>query len=461
MVEGGGIYALTDTLFIVNSFMFNNTAQSSGALFSRTAVVRISLTIVSGNKATTVGASFGGMYFESALSVAISATQYVANTAGSGGAIGATGCGEVSIHGCRFEDNTSVKKDGGAILSVNSYLNISSCEFTRNTAHADGGAIHLTVAGGPVISNCDFRSNNASTGSGSAIWMASSVNASIVNNALSDNHAVNGGGTIYWIVSTMKEPLNLFSSNDFVDTNTALYGNSVATDPWEIVPAVTNNYHVTDYTAPVPPVVAHLIDYYDQIVRTESNAILVASVNSAEAFCYKSTGYVTGGIIETSDGGVANFSALSAYCDPGYSMTVYLTALSDDATFQTSFELSFRECVTGEYWGDRTCIPCNEGTFSVTDPATVSSLSELTQLNVCLECPEGAEFCYGDTMTLEKGYWRISELATRTTKCPYSGSCGGGSGTGDALCTDGYEGMVPVIASLYGNYTHVTLCIVY
>ncbi|CAN0344236.1 unnamed protein product [Ectocarpus fasciculatus] len=123
-------------------------------------------------------------------------------------------------------------------------------------------------------------------------------------------------------------------------------------------------------------------------------------------------------------------------------MRIYFTAAVPDNALQISAVFFFRACETGEYWGDRVCSPCGVGTFSVTDPSTVFSLSDLTQTDVCIECPEGSESCYGSTVIMKKGYWRISERATQTTTCPYEGSCGGGSGVGDALCTDGYEGIV-------------------
>ncbi|CAN0440476.1 unnamed protein product, partial [Ectocarpus fasciculatus] len=78
--------------------------------------------------------------------------------------------------------------------------------------------------------------------------------------------------------------------------------------------------------------------------------------------------------------------------------------------------LFFRECVRGEYFGDSICIPCEDGTYSLTDPST-SDLGELGQQQVCQSCPNGASRCYGDTIDLNDGFWRVSDLATTTLSC--------------------------------------------
>lgn len=164
--------------------------------------------------------------------------------------------------------------------------------------------------------------------------------------------------------------------------------------------------------------------------------------------CYdQSYGYVTGGIIEQLSGGVSIFSSLLAYCDPGFDMPVFVSATIEGISMQTSFVLSFRECVRGEYFADSICIPCPRGTFSVTDPST-STLSELSQQMVCLECLHGATDRYKDTVVLHQGYLRISELSATPINCPRERSCSGGAHTGDMSCSDGYEGTSLDVAAV-------------
>lgn len=433
--EGGGIYALFGILNMVKCSITKNSAASSGALYGRSVTAVIESTLITYNVARIAG----GLYFESAISVAVNDTQFVNNSAGGAGAIGARDCEELTFMGCLFENNTGSVGYGGAFVVDNSNIDITGCMFKANSARGSGGALYLYSLR-TTVSNCIFDGSISHTNGGSAIWLSTSESVGIVGNTFRNNHAPNGGGTVYWVASAMDEPSDLLSSNIFSETNSALYGSAVATDVQMLVPADKNIYDVTDYTAPVPSLEAHVVDYYGQVVKTE-NAVIVASVKSSEAFCFASTGYVTGGIIGAIASGVSNFTDLLAYCDPGYSMTIYLTTAIESGTFQAAAEYWFRDCITGEYWGDRVCNPCEVGTFSVTDPATVSCLSDLTQQDVCRECPDGSDSCYGSSIILSKGYWRISDKSTSTTKCPYEGSCKGGAGSGDALCADGYEGM--------------------
>lgn len=438
--EGGGVFALCGQLIISSSFILYNNALRSAAIHSQSDTVLVKSSVVAGNLGRSTSGSLGGMYLSSVVSVTITDTNFNNNSAGSAGAILLFDCKNVNIKDCQFEDNWSREGDGGALFSDLSSVTISGCHFYHNTAYVGGGAIHATGATSVSVSNCTFASNNATTGNGAAMWISSSDSVTIAGNKFSYNAALKGGGTVYWVAtSSMEEPAGILKANHFSYTNEALYGSTVATDAVNLVLADSNVYNVTSYATAVPPLVAHVLDYYDHIVGTDSS-LLLASINSADAVCYQSTGYVTGSVIESSESGIANFTDLWASCDPGYSLTVYLTTVFSDDSLQAISEFWFRDCITGEYWGERICNPCETGTFSVTDPATVASLSDLTHQNVCVDCPEGSDSCFGDTVIVSKGYWRISQQAKSTTKCPYEGSCGGGSETGDGLCTSGYEG---------------------
>lgn len=76
---------------------------------------------------------------------------------------------------------------------------------------------------------------------------------------------------------------------------------------------------------------------------------MVAQVLSNKQ-CYQSNGYVTGGFVEQVFGGLVNFTNLLPYCDPGFSMPVNLTCSTGNLLLSTSFVLTFRDCVRGEYF---------------------------------------------------------------------------------------------------------------
>jgi hypothetical protein len=454
---GGGLYVLSADLSIVHCSFLGNVAPSSGALYSQAKTVYIDSTLIADNRGSSVDGSIGGVRLNSALSIVINSAQFINNTAaGSGGSIGLSNCAAVSIWNCSFERNVASELIGGAILALYSNMNVSNSTFFNNIAHVSGGAVYITKAESVLVTGCVFDGNSASTGSGSAVWISSSSSVSIVSNSLHNNRALQGGGTVYWVAAGMTEPLGVLENNTFSENNTALYGSAVATDATALALDPGNVYNVTDYSAVAPPINAYVVDYYAQVVRVESTATL-AAILPTTVICYNSSGYITGRFTEKLDQGSANFTSLEAYCDPGFSLPVSLTLNRGNEVLQISFNLYFRECVTGEYYSDSVCIPCEDGSFSVTDPSTTSSLSALTRDKVCRECPDGSSACHGSNVILKDGYWRINDQATSTLSCPYAGSCGGGVGTGDDLCTDGYEGKIPIsidITSLSSSFAH-------
>jgi hypothetical protein len=140
--------------------------------------------------------------------------------------------------------------------------------------------------------------------------------------------------------------------------------------------------------------------------------------------------------------GISNFTTLYAYCDPGYSMSVNFVAnTADRILITTSVDMLFRTCKRGEYFGDSVCTPCEYGWYSLADPENIP-LSELSREHVCKPCPSGAKRCYGDSIDLKEGFWRVSDAATAILSCPYGQSgCTGGVGYGDSLCREGYKGQ--------------------
>jgi hypothetical protein len=152
------------------------------------------------------------------------------------------------------------------------------------------------------------------------------------------------------------------------------------------------------------------------------------------------SGYVTGGVVVQVVEGFANFSSMFAYCAPGYTLTVNVVCPMP-TLLSTRVDFGFRACVRGEYYADRVCSQCELGTYSLTDPNT-TGLSQLSQIDVCKECPSGARRCHGDELVLRSGQWRISDSAETILRCPLGdSSCHGGAAAGEGLCSAGYEGV--------------------
>lgn len=148
--------------------------------------------------------------------------------------------------------------------------------------------------------------------------------------------------------------------------------------------------------------------------------------------------YLTGDFTESFLGGEAVFGTVQALCAPGYNMDLAIVSANRDIS-PLILKMDFRQCLTGEYYADRECSPCRNGTYSITDP-TGLLLSDIREVNVCKDCPSGVKSCYADTLVLQKGYWRVGAEAVDVLSCPMDErSCVGGAGTGEELCAQGYE----------------------
>lgn len=442
---GGALYVLSNDVTIDGCQFLENNAYAAGAVYSEATYFVMQRSVVNANMAE-IGA---GVTLHRSSLAAIEETEFVGNFANSESTISVSDCTSFSISGSTVDRNRCNTGSGGGMSVTSSTVDIFNNTFSLNTAKFYGGALYLDSVDVNMTDNLAMK-NTAQMEGGSAVFLTSATEAVLRGNAFTGNFAAAGGGTVFWVASTMAEPVNISTANLFDNTNAAVYGPEVATEARQLVLEESNEYSVVDYTTFSPEVVVYLVDYYDQVVKTESSSPVFASVLSDTSTCYKSSGYVTGGFVERFHNGVANFTTLLAYCDPGYMMSVDLTSsittMAVTSTLQTVFELSFRNCVTGEYFSDSICVLCETGTYSVTDPSMVS-LDLLGQTNVCKQCPDGSSSCYGSSVILKDGFWRISQKATSTVECPYADSCRGGAGSGDELCSTGYEGPVCAVCS--------------
>ena len=157
------------------------------------------------------------------------------------------------------------------------------------------------------IDNCSFIENIAQH-EGSALYLISIETTLIHTSSFLFNSAVNGAGAVYWVNWTgMSEPFGigslnntLYYNNTFIGNN-ASYGSMWATEAVLVMVDEKSNYHynVTDYSSPLPPIALNLVDYYLQIVSTDTYSTIEASTGLVS--CYSSSAYITGGVNEISN----------------------------------------------------------------------------------------------------------------------------------------------------------------
>ena len=151
--------------------------------------------------------------------------------------------------------------------------------------------------------------------------------------------------------------------------------------------------------------------------------VVTENLRFAQAFalstseCAGDIGHLGGERTQRFVRGTANFSQLEALCAPGH--TLDMQVVSNHFVNTVDMFISFRTCRRGEYLNAQICQACGQGHYSFTDPDDVSSSLELSQASVCQECPStGVLECHGDQITLDEGFWRISETSADIFACP-------------------------------------------
>ena len=476
LYTGGAVVSLASELYIIDCHFENNQATTAGALhsvsgtFGSQGFVRLFNSSFVSNTATDI---YGAMFLEFCFGCLISDVRFEKNTArgglGLGGALAIYNSYNAVITDTVFLAN-SVEETAGALYLLRvEVIVVMESTFQLNSARM-GGAIYVeesknvSVLDTPVWKNSavfnaggvgiydssvllqdnDFRNNTAVTGSGSAVHVMSSV-LTLTGNNFEDNWS-GQAGTVFWdYFSGMTEPIGLNSSsagNIFANSNEAIYGPQFATQGVQMLLDENNSYQIVDYDLPVPPISMVLSDYYLQTVLTESSAVVQAM--ELPSYCYDLDPYITGGITERFQSGVATFNTLAAFCAAGYNLTISFSSTLVRQPVTAVFQ--FRDCVRGEYFSERVCTTCPLGSYSLVEPASLS-LTDLTY-EVCEQCPASsiAKSCSGDTIILQEGHWRITTATDFISECHKDGpSCEGGSLAGDESCGEGYHGPLCAI----------------
>jgi predicted outer membrane repeat protein len=214
--EGGGaIFGYDGELDIKDAVFENNHAARDGGAIRAGLYVDLTLErcSFSGNSA---GYGGGAVALDGA-GLEASDTQFVENTAGSGGALGCGDSLEVTVlRDVRFTDNTA--RSGGAIACGGQSLTLDGVELQDNTASHTGGGL-VSAASTTRIMDSRLVGNTAQDGGGAALY---STAATIQDTVLIGNLATNNGGAL--AVQSISE---LTLERATVDDNEAAQGGGV------------------------------------------------------------------------------------------------------------------------------------------------------------------------------------------------------------------------------------------
>ena len=201
--SGGGIYYTKgkSDLSIVGSSVSDNNAKTTsstgegGAIYTDTGL-NVQKSHLDGNSAGR-GAAIA-VLDTAKITLNVSDSYFISNQASNrGGAIELPGTGAtMEISNSYFESNSAASNHGGAVFSA-ATLNIYGSEFVDNSAHT-GGALYTT--GITTISEySSFTDNTARKGAGGAIYTTSVTTKplTIIDTVISNNKAETTGGGVH------------------------------------------------------------------------------------------------------------------------------------------------------------------------------------------------------------------------------------------------------------------------
>ncbi len=185
-LSGGALY-VDGQLIMTDTNIISNTAgtNAGGLLVYSSAVPNITGGLFQNNRAT----DDGGAFYTSSGAV-ISGTSFISNTAGRTGGAAYVAWGFAAINGGRYERNSSITGEGGAIKCLRG-LTIAGAQFISNSAGMTGGAIHDNTD--ITLTQVTLDGNQAG-GAGGALWYRD--NATIIDSQFARNTSGGAGGAL-------------------------------------------------------------------------------------------------------------------------------------------------------------------------------------------------------------------------------------------------------------------------
>ena len=471
---GGGIILgdSSNTLILENMAISENKASNGGGLcvFSLNNITFIESTVFSGNRAEQSGGAMGLLkttlwYSKEAISASFGAdfvnkdtkVSFIENVAERGSAI--------FLHG--LQNKTWSEVNGNSGRDMMDYIGVINA--VGNSASRGSTIFWVydsTIMMDPpwVLQNCIMSSSFPS------------------DDQVNDDHL--GGDNI---------------GKCYFSHNIDAYGDKIATQPVSI--EVDSKYEVDVYDGPLSkPIQVTVRDYYGHEIISPNLFQIIPSLTSDHECLETSRPYLYGSDV-TTEGvsvvqGKAEFQDIRGACYPEGEMTIQfslyqdplggmsgtsssttssstgvfttaasgagivsrstLTATSSDGyNLHQTVRLSFRSCRDGEYISsDGKCLTCPSGSYSLHYVR-----QETKECVSCFSLP-GVVQCHSNSIQVAPGYWRRYPSSQAVMACVGGGelSCLGGTGTGEELCNEGYEGPLCGTCSL-GYYKSHYSCI--
>lgn len=318
--------------------------------------------------------------------------------------------------------------------SYNRFFVSLNSVYKNSISRGHGGALSLNEASSMVV-NSTFL-NNTSANRGGGFYFGCSVSQNyfcyynISNSSFVNNSAVEGGGLSFYRIKP--NFVNITFAN-----NTATYGKDISSYPVRmgIVDESASEIDTLPFFTVSGSIIPQaltlgLFDDIDQVVSTESRFSATLKAQDEDKT------YLIGQASALALKGIYTYDELTIVTTPGTVAPLQVFSLSIDYsqpdpnsnTTPSAFEFDFpvRDCILGEILSDNTCKVCEAGTYSITYNSTF-----------CSDCKNGMNCNGGSNVTLNKNYWRPSNMSDELFKCPLDDIC-----LADEICETGYKGRL-------------------
>jgi predicted outer membrane repeat protein len=418
---GGAMYfERASTMSLTSVVSSNNTASHGAGLAILDSTVTISSCQFISNEAVSYG---GGVYIEYSITDIVNSVFKLnkayhsdSKSKASGGGLSVIGDRRADISGTTFDRNYA-KNSGGGIYAVYTRPSISTSTLFGNTA-ISGGAVALFDSASITSSDNTYDSNYVSS-SGAVAYFEDALESTFLRDTFVDNsasvttgkggvvYAMQGtditftactatrnkaaaGGVVYWIE---RSPISIAGVTQ--NQNEAQYGTGVASAPQSFVWGITlpGSYKATSGSTIDATMSVKLVDYYNQVVKTDSSSALSIVSQSGHDLVGS-----TLGVLNQGEFTFANSTAFGVTAPPAgtSTITVQLTVQDVGTLFVSNQVIQIRACVAGERDTGLACQVCPIASYSNTNGATVcdpcdpGTYNGNTGATECEVCPAGS-----------------------------------------------------------------------
>lgn len=231
--DGAGIYLYrSEGLFQNNEFVANDAGWHGGGIYAEYSDI-----VLEGNTFdSNDGSDYGGGMALAQSTGWVSQSVFVANSARYGGAIHVDSS-TLMFSGNEVDQNYAQVRGGGLYLKYG-YVEVSYSSIAANTSESDGGGIYAYAVGGKLNHNTVM--SNTSNGYGGGVFVLSG-DLSFAYNTMHHNAATTGGGM------TLVSAHNVSLDGNRIISNTATYGGGLALSTSDIT--LQNNVIADNYAS--------------------------------------------------------------------------------------------------------------------------------------------------------------------------------------------------------------------